>query len=71
MGSILESFVVNDKKNKDKDDSSDEDSSKEEEMDLFVKCYNQYMIKHKLKYSDKKLINFKKSHPHKKEHKRK
>lgn len=57
------------KKNKDEDDSSDKVSSKEEEMALFFKCYNQYMRKHKLKHSDKNLINFKKSYPQNKEHK--
>lgn len=56
---------------KDEDDSFDEGSSKEEETELFVKRYNQYMRKHKLKNSDKNIINFKKYHLYKKEHKRK
>lgn len=59
------------KKNKVEDDSEkyEEDSSKEEEMRSFIKCYNKYMKTYKLKHSDKKLINLKKSHPHKKENK--
>lgn len=59
------------KKSKDDSDSSDEDYSKEEDIWLFVKRYNQYFRKHKLKYFDKNMINFKKSHPHKEKHKRK
>lgn len=59
------------KKNKDEGDGSDKESSKEEEMRLFVKCCNQYMRKHKLKHSNKNMINFKKSHSYKKQDKRK
>lgn len=58
-------------KNKDKGDNLDEDSSKEYDMGLFVKRYNRYMRKNNLKHSDKNLINFKKSHPYKKENERK
>lgn len=67
----MKALLSRTKKNKNEGDSSDEGSSKEEEMELFVKRYNQYMKKHKLKHSNKNLINFKKSHLHKKEHKRK
>lgn len=40
-------------------------------MELFVKHYNQYIKKHKLKHSEKNLINFKKFQPYKKEEKEK
>lgn len=52
-------------------ESSDEDSSKEEEMGLFIKRYNQNIKKHKFKHSDKNLINLMKSHPQKREGKKK
>lgn len=53
------------------DDGSDKDYSKEEEMGLFIKIYSRYIKKRCLKHSNKNLINFKKSHPHKKEEKKK
>lgn len=34
-------------------------------MGLIVKHHNKYIKKHKLKHSDKNLINFKKYHPYK------
>lgn len=40
-------------------------------MDLFIKCYNQYIKKHKLKHSDKNFINFEKSRRHKRGDKKK
>lgn len=53
------------------DEISNEDSFKEEEMSLFIKRYNTYIKKHQLKHSDKNLINFKKTHPHKNEENKK
>lgn len=41
--------------------------AKEEEIGLFIKRYNKYIKKHKLKHCGKILMNFKKRHAHKKE----
>lgn len=59
------------KKSKEESDNSDEEAPKEEKMGLFVRRYNRYMKRNKLKHSDKGLVNFKKSHPPKREHKQK
>lgn len=56
---------------KEESDNSDEEASKKEEMSLFIRQYNRYLKKNKLKHSDKGLVNFKNNHPLKKEHKKK
>lgn len=48
-----------------------EEYPKEEEMRLLVRCYNRCLERNKFKHFDKGLINFKKTHPPKREHKKK
>ena len=56
---------------KEESDNLDKESSKEEDMSLFVRHYNRYLNRNKLKHNDKGLVNFKNTHPSKKEHKKK
>lgn len=46
--------------------STDENSSKEEEMRLFVKCYDIYIKRNGLNHSNTKLVKLMKSNPPKK-----
>lgn len=56
------------KNSKEESDNFDEEASKKEKMALFVKRYNKYLKRNKLKHSDKGLVNFINNHPPKKEH---
>lgn len=48
---------------KDDEINFNEDSSNNEEMSLFVKCYNKYMKRNTLKHYDKDLVKFRRSNP--------
>lgn len=39
-------------------------------MGLFIRRYNRYFKRNKLKHTDKGLVNFKNTHPSKKDHKK-
>lgn len=39
-------------------------------MSLFIRCYNRYLKRNKFKHTDKGLVNFTNTHPHKKDHKK-
>lgn len=56
------------KKSKEYNDNSEEQFSKTEEMGLFVRHYNIYLKRNKLKHTDKGLGNFR--NPLKKDHKK-
>ncbi|XP_050898059.1 ubiquitin carboxyl-terminal hydrolase 9 [Lathyrus oleraceus] len=58
------------KKSKEESDKSDEEVSEKEETGLFVRRYNRYLKRNKLKHTDKGLVNFKNTHPLKKDHKK-
>lgn len=51
-------------------DNYDEEVSKKEEMDLFVKHYNRYLKRNKLKNTDKGLVNFRNTYPPNKDQKK-
>ncbi|XP_050874924.1 uncharacterized protein LOC127078519 [Lathyrus oleraceus] len=57
-------------KSKEESDDSDEEASKKEEMDLFVRRCNRSLKRNKLKHTDKCLVNFRNTHPPKKDHKK-
>lgn len=59
------------KKTKEESENSFEESPKEKEMGLFIRRYNWYLKRNKLKHTEKGLINFKKYHPSKREHNKK
>lgn len=46
--------------------NSDEETPKQEETGLFVRLYNRYLKRNKLKHSNKGLIKFRNTQPPKK-----
>lgn len=67
----MKAFSSKAKKLKEEKENSNKEAPKEEEMVLFVRCYNRYLKRNKLKHFDRGLINFKNTHPPKREHKKK
>lgn len=51
------------KKLKEESDNSDKEVSKKEKIDLFVRHYNIYLKRNKVKHTDKGIMNFKNTHP--------